>query len=223
MQYRNKPRARATIGRLVDAFNLNDLFKNILEAYDIDTAIGKQLDVIGAYQGCKREIAGPEGIITLDDNSYRILIKLYAVRNNLGASLYDIEQLLFNFFGTSIRVFDHKNMRLSYYVDTNLIVNDNLAYAFLNKNLLPYPNGVGGIAIYHDRLNNFFGMQSYDKQTYVNTPMNSYDDYRINRPWLSYRYAEEINVAPPLPPEQGFLETDDNFIIIQDNGYYIIV
>lgn len=54
IQYHGKPKARATIELLTRVLLANNLFEKIRTAYDIDTAVGKQLDVIGKYVGIDR-------------------------------------------------------------------------------------------------------------------------------------------------------------------------
>lgn len=58
LQYRNKPKARATVELGVDLYLADGLllqFENIL---DIDTAVGAQLDIIGKILGCPRAVPG---------------------------------------------------------------------------------------------------------------------------------------------------------------------
>lgn len=59
IQYRTKPKARATIrafiSELVRAYNL---VKQVQMAYDINTAVGAQLDTVGKYFGVVRKFVG---------------------------------------------------------------------------------------------------------------------------------------------------------------------
>lgn len=54
IQYNNKPKARATIELFVRALIAEGIFQDVLEAYNLDTAVGVQLDVIGKYVGVDR-------------------------------------------------------------------------------------------------------------------------------------------------------------------------
>lgn len=58
LQYRNKPKARATVETLTKTTlegNSGNIFPiEVQEAYDLDTATGKQLDVLGKYIGYDR-------------------------------------------------------------------------------------------------------------------------------------------------------------------------
>lgn len=59
IQYKTKPKARATIrafiSELVRAYNL---IKQVQMAYDINTAVGAQLDIVGKYFGVVRKFVG---------------------------------------------------------------------------------------------------------------------------------------------------------------------
>ncbi len=54
IQYNNQPKARATIRLIIQEIFANGLIFDIRDAYDIETAVGKQLDVIGLYAGVDR-------------------------------------------------------------------------------------------------------------------------------------------------------------------------
>ena len=63
LQYKNKPRAKATIETLTrNAFSdtQNNIFPiEVQNAYNLDTAVGKQLDVLGKYLGYDRILPIP--------------------------------------------------------------------------------------------------------------------------------------------------------------------
>lgn len=58
IQYHNKPKAQATIQLFAKEMLASDIFNSIQNAYDIDTAVGVQLDVIGKYVGVDRYYSG---------------------------------------------------------------------------------------------------------------------------------------------------------------------
>lgn len=58
LQYRNKPKARATIKMLVDICLGDGLVFELNDCLNIDKAVGKQLDLIGQILGCNRNIYG---------------------------------------------------------------------------------------------------------------------------------------------------------------------
>lgn len=58
IQYRNKPKARATIKLGADIYMADGLIFDLNNVLDIDTATGVQLDLIGKILGCNRNING---------------------------------------------------------------------------------------------------------------------------------------------------------------------
>lgn len=54
IQYHNKPKARATIALYASVMVCNAVVLAIRDAYNLDTAVGKQLDVLGKYAGIDR-------------------------------------------------------------------------------------------------------------------------------------------------------------------------
>ncbi len=54
IQYHDKPKAQATIALYADALLANNIMDDIQNAYSVETAVGKQLDVIGKYVGVSR-------------------------------------------------------------------------------------------------------------------------------------------------------------------------
>lgn len=58
LQYRNKPKARATIKMFVDICMGDGLVFELNDCLNIDKAEGKQLDLIGQILGCNRNVYG---------------------------------------------------------------------------------------------------------------------------------------------------------------------
>jgi hypothetical protein len=65
LQYKNKPKAVALIDGLYDILYANGLILDVQDGFNIDTAVGKQLDILGKYIGVDRSYYGltePEGV-----------------------------------------------------------------------------------------------------------------------------------------------------------------
>lgn len=165
----------------------------IQDAFDPDTAIGNQLDVIGDYVGVKRTAQGATGPITLNDSDFRVLIKVGVLTNSAQSDLASIQDLLHTFFDTQIRVYDYQNMRMSYLIDSDLGSLD-LIEMFISQGLLPRPMGVQTAAIiYAPIIDTFFGFSSYEIPPSAGiTPFNDYGDYHEDWPWLLYENAVVI-------------------------------
>lgn len=57
-QYRIKPKAIDTVKLLVDQAICDDIFTEIQNAFDVDTAVGDQLTILGRTVGVNREVLG---------------------------------------------------------------------------------------------------------------------------------------------------------------------
>jgi hypothetical protein len=180
-QYINAPNARAVTGLLCSQA-IADLIPIALnDAFDIDTALGLQLDILGEYIGFNRVInttlprdyftfedyIAPLGTLfgftdytdlllnaevtfyayidngtttaALNDAEYRILLKLKLLTNVSNNSLYDVNSILYSFFGTDIIIFDQLDMTIVYFIKSDIARIIGIAY---DQNLLPKPMGV---------------------------------------------------------------------------------
>ena len=189
IQYNDQPKAIATIDLLVKKAVFDQLPNQLLNAFDLETAVGVQLDAIGKYVGVVRKGQTFTDIITLNDADFRSLIKIGIAKNNSKSSLYDIQELINRFFGSTLLVFDYQNMSMSYLFDA-AIGSVDLAEMFVVNNLLPKPMGVQlGSLIYSNDIVSFFGGRTYLLPPTNNTGFNTYGAYSTSSPWLSYNNA----------------------------------
>lgn len=189
IQYRGKPKAYETIKALVRPILMDQLPLDVQAAFSVEGAIGVQLDVVGKYAGIARRVPTFAGFVNLSDDDYRQLIKMKIMQNNSGSSLADIQNLISIFFPDALRVFDFANMHMGYYFDS-AFGSQQLAEAFVRLGLLPKPMGVQlGALIYATNLDNLFGFRTYELEGFNVTGFNSYADYQMDWPWLSYANA----------------------------------
>lgn len=191
IQYHDQPNAQAEIRLLIDVLYADGILLDIQDAYNVDTAVGKQLDVIGKYVGVDRVysnvtltdmfsfitydiVTAPpsspprfgfslyttfnnyqyngtliyDDIIAKDnaltDENYRVLIKLAIIINASNFSSKQIDDALFEFFGTTIRAEDAGDMHMIFYITSTLTP---LIQAIVAKGLLPTPMGVGALIV----------------------------------------------------------------------------
>lgn len=143
-QHREKPKFRATLEASLSPFvQLGNLMESVPSLYDVDTAIGSQLDVVGEWVGITRVInstiegvyfslddtadvgfdsgvwRGPydpiSGIVSLDDDTYRTLIKLKILANmwdGTSENAYSSWQSVFN-GEQGIIIEDHQDMTIT--------------------------------------------------------------------------------------------------------------
>jgi hypothetical protein len=63
IQYNNKPKAQETIELNLNALLKDDILNQLEDAFNLETAIGKQLDILGKYIGLDRFFSQPANII----------------------------------------------------------------------------------------------------------------------------------------------------------------
>ena len=142
-QHRNKPKFRATLINVLNpSVEMGFLMSEIPKYYDVDEATGRQLDVIGEWVGRSRYIdtplsgiyfewAGTEnvgwssgiwkgrydpasGLVSLDDDTYRLLIKLQIFANAWDGTVDGAYAAWDAIFANSdIVIEDHQNMSIS--------------------------------------------------------------------------------------------------------------
>jgi len=69
VQYHDKPKARATVRLLIEQMLASGILFDIRDGYDLETAVGVQLDIIGKYVGIDRFYEGQDltGYFALTD------------------------------------------------------------------------------------------------------------------------------------------------------------
>ena len=173
LQYHNKPKARATVEASVGVLP-DDIILDVINGFDMDSAVGAQLDTIGIYVGVDRFYLDDTEYKKLDDEDYRILIKLKIISNSSDLSHKSLDDSLYDFFGDDIRMDSAGNMEMSYFVPrdkTPLII------AAIQKEVLPRPMGVR-CAYITEYDKKFFGFCTYETPTasVYNTGFRDYND-----------------------------------------------
>ena len=108
-------------------------------------------------------------------------------------------------------------MRMGYLVNSKIFSQD-LAQMFVLKGILPKPMGVQlGATIYAPNINAIFGFRTYTLEPFNNSPFNTYADYNLNWPWLSY--TNMLGSTLVLPNSlQAILTEDGVDRIVQEDG-----
>src|SRR6266403_2404248 len=181
IQYKAKPKATATIALNANVLAIDNIQFSVEGGYDLNSAVGKQLDILGQYIGVNRSYQGQDfpdnlfgylpygqdisgsgqqgyvsygqskagGVLTysdiisndqlLDDEDYRLLLIIKVISNSSRATHKEIDNLLYNFFGTDIIASSSGNMDLIYFIESSKSL---LVSVILQKNVLPDPMGV---------------------------------------------------------------------------------
>ena len=156
LQYNGKPKAKATIEAVVSLLP-DDLIQEVIGGFDIETAVGKQLDILGEYVGVDRYYIVDGQPSPLSDEDYRILVKLKAIANTSNLSHKELDESLYDFFSNTIRMDSTGNMEMTYFVPKNKTP---IIQAAIQKEVLPRPMGVRcSYIIEYDK--KFFGFCTY--------------------------------------------------------------
>lgn len=179
IQYNSKPRASQTIECLGKMFP-DELILSVRDGFGLDTATGKQLDILSKYIGASRSYTDSNNQkAVLNDEEFKILLKLKIIVNTGTATLYGLETNLYNLFENGIRVVETKdgngnpNMGLTYYIRSDWA---NVGLAAVQQNILPHPTGVG-YSYNLAAMVKYFGFIEYTDQSHpFTTGFRDYSD-----------------------------------------------
>lgn len=227
-QYQNLTKANATIDLLIRQSICDLVPLDVRDGFNIDTAVGPQLDILGKYIGFSRRVLSQiprdwfkfgdtttpllavtgftaydsvvnptsvflrysmlaESFTDLDDEEYRLMLKVQIVLNSTDNTLKSIAEILYAFFGTDLICYDAKDMSISYVTKPAA---KKTALLFASQNALPKPQGVklAGVYLVADPAK-VYGMPDYTEQT----PAQGFSMYAIgftDTQWL--RYEDKI-------------------------------
>lgn len=172
LEYHGKPKATATIEALTNLLP-HALIQSVINAFDIETAVGVQLETLGQYVDVDRFYLLDGVLQRLSDDDYRTLIKLKAISNTSDLSHKSLDESLYKFFGYSVRMDSAGDMKMTYFVPKNKTA---LIQAAIQKQVLPRPEGVQcNYIIEYDK--NFFAFCRYtDLTTAYKAGFRSYDN-----------------------------------------------
>lgn len=189
IQYSGKPKAKETVEALAKMFP-DKLIMEVRDAFELDTATGKSLDILAKYLGVDRQYRNGNGEAqNLTDEEFRMLIKFKALSNTSNASHYDVDNALYNFFGTRVRATSSGNMEMTIFVPSDA---ENVITAAIQQRAMPTPLGVEAnrIVVQDKR---FFGFVDYNNQYAVyKTGFRDYSDPDKDGETLNYDKVEEV-------------------------------
>lgn len=125
-----------------------------------------------------------EAVYTLEDDEYRFMLNLKRELNALDNTLYEIQNVLWNFLGDDIRLFDLRDMTISYYIKPTA---GRFAQLAASQGLLPKPMGVALSGVFQvPDPSKVMGFQDY---VVPNNNTIGFGDYVTgfnDRYWLDY-------------------------------------
>lgn len=144
-QYRNSPKFMAFLTLLLKKFDdVSQCLVAMDQAFDVDNAVGEQLNMVGAIVGASRTVGfQPSGGVSpvLDDTTYRILIKAVAGANQWNGTIDGLQSIWENLFPSgTITIADNQNMTATIFLTGTFtsIVQD----LIVNGYIVPRPQTV---------------------------------------------------------------------------------
>lgn len=144
-EYRNSPKFLAFLTMLLR--KLNDVTECLVSmdmAFDVDNAVGPQLDMVGSIVGANRTVGfQPSDSVspTLNDATYRIYIKAVAAANSWDGTIDGLQAIWKTLFplGT-ITIGDNQDMTVSIFITGTFtsIMKDLIEHGYI----VPRPEGV---------------------------------------------------------------------------------
>jgi hypothetical protein len=171
-EHRGKQKFEATVSTSVSPFaKIQDVLKSLPAAFDIDVAVGRQLDAVGAWVGRSRRIDTPlvgvyfewdgttsvgwesgvwkgpydpdSGLVDLPDDSYRTLLKAKIAANNWDGTFPQAYAIWKSAFGTESALLIQDNQDMSMVIGIAWQPMDIIEQALLLNGYIPLkPAGV---------------------------------------------------------------------------------
>ena len=141
-EYRDKAKARAFLKAKIDF--IEDLMKCLAgmpENFDLDKAVGKQLDILGEIIGASRivSVSSTEAFY-LTDEDYKIYIKSKIAKNVWNGEIDSLQNVWYELFGKYLGIVDNQDMSINVYIIGNF--SNNIIYLIKNHKIIPKPVGV---------------------------------------------------------------------------------
>jgi hypothetical protein len=144
-EYRSSTRMNAWLNANLKLFqDMLTCIRKILPEFDIDTARGVQLDVLGAIVGQKRQVdfqTSAGGNPILDDETYRLLLRARIAMNHWDGKIGSAMNIWGKLFpGGRLLIYDHQDMSATifYFGAFTPMIKDLIEHGYI----IPRPEGV---------------------------------------------------------------------------------
>lgn len=147
-QHKTKPNFNAWLSApLAKVYDGLSAANSINAAFDIDSAVGSQLDIIGQIVGRSRSLPfqpGDGSSPTLSDTNYQIALKAKIAQNQWDGTIPEIYNIWNNLFSDiSINIVDNQNMTMSVLIYTNGLIDPVITEMLSLGYIIPKPAGIG--------------------------------------------------------------------------------
>jgi hypothetical protein len=125
-EHSSKPKFSAMVAAVAQTFaDQQNCVAGMVGNFDVDTAIGAQLDVVGLWVGLTRNVTVPStsSVVSLDDATFRLLIKARSAANKWDGTPQQAAAILAMFygaFGSYAFIQDNQDMSMNIAVAGNV-------------------------------------------------------------------------------------------------------
>lgn len=144
-QHQDKPHFMAAVALLVSAsVDQQNVLAGVPPLYDLDTAVGSQLDQVGVWVGLPRTIYVDStlGTVSLGDTDYRLLMRAKILKNHWDGGFQTANDILAQLFpGLIVYIVDNQDMSVDVRVTGGVLTPLQTALLVAGL-LLPKPEGV---------------------------------------------------------------------------------
>lgn len=145
-EYANAPRFCAYVEVFLNMINpIWDCLESFDTIFNIDTAVGDQLDQWGVYYDISRElpITDPNIPSILPDDLYRLVLKARRIANHWKGSYQGLVELVKELYpNVDFELLDNQDMTMTFTL-VNPDISDAETALILNGYIIPKPEGVG--------------------------------------------------------------------------------
>lgn len=144
-QHKTKPKFMAWLSAALEIIDDGDqAAKAIVDKFNIDTAVGAQLDIIGEVVGRSRRLnfQPVDAPPTLDDANYRVALKAKIAQNIWDGTIPQIYDIWYGLFDdVDLTIVDNQDMTMAALIEGNLDAVS--AELIASGYVIPKPAGVG--------------------------------------------------------------------------------
>jgi hypothetical protein len=201
-QHRDKPKFIAWLSAHLNIIDdIYNVLKEMDNAFDIDNAIGKQLDTLGIIIGRERTLTfqplnGFNPVLT--DDYYRLVLKAKIAFNMWDGTIPSMYEIWNNIYGSdndlSLQIKDNQDMSFNTYITgyTDQIQQDLIQHGYI----IPKPQGV--------RVN-YIGRSKINSKQYSAMKVTVSKIETINTSWDP---TEKVPFAPYMAMKVGVIKTE---------------
>lgn len=159
----------------VRSFAMNGIITQLEKCFNLQHAVGKQLDILGSVYQANRNVLDIDNIPqVLNDTQFQTVIRFAQIKSILRHSEKEIDDLLWANFGNKLSAICEE-FKIVYILNVDLLDDDDIILALMQQDLLPRPLGMRRIQVLQtDSTGTYLGFQDW---FYTNARLGGFMDW----------------------------------------------